>query len=46
MKVSMITQLEASPTLNFGFPDNSNLNFTAVHTSKLGTTFVSFNVGS
>jgi len=42
MKVSMITQLEASPPLNFGF----NLKFAALHTSKLGTTFVSFNVGS
>jgi hypothetical protein len=45
MKFGMITHLEASPPPNFGFPDTSNLNVAAVHTSKLETTFVSFNVG-
>jgi hypothetical protein len=46
MKVGMITQLEANPPLNFGFRDTGNLNFAAVHTSKLGRTFISFIVGS
>ena len=45
MKVGMIMQLEASPPLNLGFRDTSNLIIAAVHTSKLGTTFVSFNIG-
>jgi len=42
----MLTYFYESPPLNFGFPDTSNLKFAAVHTSKLATTVVTFNIGS
>jgi len=42
----MLTYFYESPPMKFGFPDTSNLKFAAVHTFKLATTFVTFNVGS